>query len=69
MNKSHVPVILADSKKRKQMKVCIPKSSKGFRWIPYRMTINYSDPVVVYRWLWFNWYWIDNTITTKYFFR
>jgi len=35
---------------------CIPTSMKsggGFRWKPYRLTLDCNPPI--YRWLWFNW--------------
>ena len=37
------------------LRVCIPQLGKGFRLIPYRMTLK-SNPAC-YRWLWFNWAW------------
>ena len=36
------------------LKVYVPKVCKGFRWLPYRLTL-FENPGV-YRWLWWNWY-------------
>lgn len=37
------------------LRVVVPRVSKKFRWIPYRMTL--KENPICYRWLWFNWTW------------